>query len=131
MKETTVVVNTTKEGREWDRRSLIRELDGEVAELLGESLMELGADYCVTRTGEGKIVAAFYDTRPDADAWTAKITMTALRPLASVTIRYWNRIAGVMRPAEAKTIKKTANSAGIFEAKLPLEGADLLLLCED
>lgn len=130
MKETTVVVNTAAAAAGWERQGLVQELGGEVTGYLGENLLEIGSNHCITRTKDGKIVAAFYDTRPDADAWTAKVTMTALRPSAAMTVRYWNRIAGIMRPAEAKTMQKTANSAGIFEAKLPLEGADLLLICE-
>ena len=131
MKETTVVIYTGMKGKPWEPAVLERDLGEEVAACLGTTLLEGGSDYCITRDNTGQIIAVFYDTRPDADAWTAKVTMTALVPGDRIEIRYWNRVAGIMRAAEAKTWKKTANSAGIFEAKLPLEGADLLLIREN
>ena len=131
MKEKSVVVNVGMAGHSWDPHTLDRKIGTEVADKLGTTLLEGDAEYCITWTQEGKIAAVFYATEPDAEEWTAKVTMTAMQEKQSVTIRYWNRIAGLLVPAEAKTMKKTANSAGIFEAKLPLEGADLLLIQED
>ena len=131
MKEKTVVVNVGMAGHSWDSHTLDRKIGSEVADKLGSILLEGDDEYCITRTSEGKIAAVFHATEPDAEEWTAKVTMTAMKEKQGLEIRYWNRVAGLLVPAEAKTMKKTANSAGIFEAKLPLEGADLLLIQED